>query len=94
MIAEENVMSHCTREEIIEYKTLGIASYIVLHHATIRMAAAAYCIPKSTAHSYIHTHLPRLDSEQYNLVCTILNENWADRARRGGIANGERHRKA
>ena len=75
-----------SREELIEYRTLGIADYIMLHHATIRMAALAYCVPKSTAHGYIHRHLSKLDPIMYEEVCTILHENWTDRQRRAGYA--------
>lgn len=71
--------------DLIEYRTFEIASYILLHHSTIRQAAEAYCISKSTAHYYIHRFLSKLDKIQYDEVCTVLNENWSDRQRRGGI---------
>ena len=77
---------NCTRSELIEYRTFGIASYILLHHSTIRQAADAYCVGKSSAHYYIHNVLSKLDRIQYDEVCTVLNENWNDRQRRGGMA--------
>lgn len=75
-----------SRDELIEYRTLGIADYIMLHHATIRTAALAYCVSKSTAHYYIHQHLSKLDPIMYESICTILHENWTDRHRRAGYA--------
>ena len=75
----------------IEYRTLDIASYIVLHHGTVRMAAEAYCISKSSVHGYMRKVLPKLDPELYTQVDTVFHENWNMKHIRGGEATARKY---
>lgn len=72
--------------DLVEFKTLEIAGYIIMHRCTLRQAADAYCVSKSSAHLYMHKYLPELDRITYDQVCEILNDNWSQRQRRGGLA--------
>lgn len=49
---------------------------IVDEKITIRKAAGAYQIPKSTLHWYIHNKLKGQSYELYKCVCKQLNMNW------------------
>lgn len=82
-----------SRWELIEYKTCNLASYMLLHRCTIRAAADALFIPKSTAHMYLRSYLPKIDPQIYDEVCTLLNENIQIRAYRGGVARAEKAKK-
>ena len=79
-------MSNTDQTGDLEYKVMDIASYIILHHGTIRMAASAYCVGKSTVHYYMRVKLPDIDPVLYEKVNRIMNENWDMKNIRGGEA--------
>lgn len=68
----------------IRSRTLKCAAYIIEHRATLRQAAKAFGIGKSTVHTDVSVRLPRLDAVMYREVSDILKINHETRHLRGG----------
>ena len=60
--------------------------------ATVRSAAAAFGISKSTVHKDLRTLLPKVSRSLYLEVLPILEENKAQRHIRGGMATRQKYR--
>ena len=69
-----------------------LGRYIVMHNSTVRAAANANCISKSTVHSDVTKKLRRIDGELYLNVREILKKNKEERHIRGGMATKEKYR--
>jgi putative DeoR family transcriptional regulator (stage III sporulation protein D) len=67
------------------------ASYIIEHKATVRSAAKALCIGKSTIHKDVTVKLRSINPTLYRSVRDILNTNKAERHLRGGKATQEKY---
>lgn len=67
------------------------ASYIVDHKATVREAAKALCIGKSTIHKDVTDRLRYINPGLYASVRSILNTNKAERHLRGGKATHDKY---
>jgi putative DeoR family transcriptional regulator (stage III sporulation protein D) len=63
-----------------------LAQYIIENDATIRQAAAAFNMGKSTVHIDVTEHLKRTNRSLYSQVKCVLEKNKAERHIRGGIA--------
>ncbi|MBQ3090748.1 MAG: sporulation transcriptional regulator SpoIIID [Oscillospiraceae bacterium] len=74
-----------------EQRAVRLGEYMVEHRATVRSAAAAFGISKSTVHKDLQTHLPRIDRGLYLQVLPILEENKAQRHIRGGLATRKKY---
>ena len=70
-------------------KELG--AYIVEHNATVRAAAKAFGISKSTVHTDVTEKLRRTDRALWHAVRLVLDENKAQRHIRGGQATKEKY---
>lgn len=70
-----------------------LGRYIVDHKATVRMAAAATGVSKSTVHKEVNQRLKETDYSLYLQVREILDLNKSERHIRGGIATREKYRK-
>ena len=70
-----------------------LGRYIVDHKATVRGAAAATGISKSTVHKEVSQRLKETDYGLYLQVREILDLNKSERHIRGGIATREKYRK-
>lgn len=70
----------------IEERVLSVAEYIVEHGATVRSAARAFGISKSTVHHDMQTRLKNLDPTLAKQVRGILLKNREERHIRGGMA--------
>ena len=70
-------------------KELGV--YIVEHNATVRAAAKAFGISKSTVHTDVTEKLKHTDSALWHSVRRVLDENKAQRHIRGGLATKEKY---
>ena len=70
-------------------KELGV--YIVEHNATVRAAAKAFGISKSTVHTDVTEKLKHTDSALWHAVRRVLDENKAQRHIRGGLATKEKY---
>ncbi len=73
-----------------EERAIRLGEYVVEHRATVRGAAAAFGISKSTVHKDLRTLLPRVSPGLYQEVLPILEENKAQRHIRGGLATRAR----
>lgn len=62
-----------------------IAQYMVDNSCTIREAAAYFGVCKSTLHNEITDKLKKYNSDLYKKIRDLLDANWKDRHRRGGI---------
>ena len=69
------------------------ADYIINNNATVRMAATAFGISKSTIHSHVTEQLRKLDLKLYFEVRKVLDKNKAERHIRGGAATKAKYQK-
>ena len=76
----------------IEERTIEIAQYIVDHGATIRSAAYAFGLSKSTVHKDMEERLKNLHPSLYGQVRRVLSHNKAVRHLRGGEATRRKYR--
>ena len=76
----------------IEERAQDLALYIIEHTSTVRGAAKAFGISKSTVHKDLQDRLPGINPGLYRQVKVILDENKAERHIRGGIATRKKYR--
>ncbi len=67
------------------------AAYIVAHNATVREAAKALHIGKSTVHKDVTDRLKHINPALYKSVRSVLNVNKAERHLRGGKATHDKY---
>ena len=70
-----------------------LAQYIVEHRATVRQAAQAHAISKSTVHKDVTVRLKNLNPALYRAAKIILDENKSERHLRGGEATKQKYLK-
>lgn len=70
-----------------------MAEYVAEHKATVRKAAAVFCVSKSTAHKDLSDRLPVLNKNLYEEVSAVLGENWQQRYIRGGLATQSKYKR-
>lgn len=78
---------------VAEQRAIELGRYIVEHKATVRMAAAATGISKSTVHKEVSRRLREIDYGLYREVREVLDLNKSERHIRGGIATREKYRR-
>ena len=78
----------------IEERACQMAQYIIENRATVRSAARAFGISKSTVHKDLAERLPAFNRSLYLQVKAVLDENKAQRHIRGGIATRKKYRGA
>jgi len=76
----------------IEERVIKVAEYIVEHEATVRSAAKAFGISKSTVHQDMQTRLKRVDYGLSKAVDAVLQKNKAERHIRGGLATYRKYK--
>ena len=69
----------------------SLGNYIVRHGATVRAAAKAFGISKSTVHTDVTKKLPHIDRALWLQVREVLDRNKAMRHIRGGQATKEKY---
>lgn len=79
------------RLQELDDRALRLGSYIAEHEATVRSAAQAFGISKSTVHKDISVRLPMLHSGLYEQVRRILEKNKEERHIRGGLATKRKY---
>ena len=67
-------------------RVLAEAEYIIRNNATIRQAAAATGVSKSTVHGDMTEKLRKIDKELFQSVRRVLEHNLSVRHLRGGLA--------
>lgn len=80
-------------KQYIAERVIDIAKYLLKNKCTIREAAYAYCVSKSTAHKDLAERLPILDKRLYEQVSEVLRDNWDERYIRGGEATKQKYTK-
>lgn len=73
-------------------RAVALAEYIVKNSATVRSAAKANSVSKSTVHSDVTKRLVKIDGELYEQVRRVLDKNKQERHLRGGMATREKYR--
>lgn len=73
-------------DESIRLRCLSIAAYMIDHHATVRQAAKAFGISKSSVHKDMGQRLPTVDKPLARQVSALMQYNKAVRHLRGGAA--------
>ena len=63
-----------------------LAEYMIERGATVRAAAYAFSVSKSTVHKDITEKLEKIDPDLYDRVRVILEKNKSERHLRGGEA--------
>lgn len=77
----------------IEARAKDLALYMIEHRSTVRSAAKAFGVSKSTVHKDLQERLPAINPGLYRQVKEILEENKAERHIRGGIATRNKYRR-
>lgn len=77
----------------IDERILKEAEYILKNGATVRSAAKAFGVSKSTVHHDVTVKLKDLDEYLYEEVRKTLDVNLSERHIRGGLATRERYRR-
>lgn len=77
----------------IDERVLKEAEYILKNGATVRVAAKAFGVSKSTVHHDVTVKLRSLDEYLYEKVRKTLDINLSERHIRGGLATRERYRR-
>ena len=75
-----------------EDRVVRLAVYILENGATVRAAAKAFSVSKSTVHKDVSERLKPLDPSLYRQVRDVLCLNKAERHIRGGNATKEKYR--
>ncbi len=69
-----------------EERCLEIATYMLEHNATVRVAAKHFAISKSTVHKDVTEKLKHLSPALHTEIAILLAKNKAERHLRGGEA--------
>ncbi len=78
-------------KEYIEERAMEIAYYIIENNATVRQAAKAFGISKSTVHKDCQDRLPMINTALASEVRKVLDVNKSERHIRGGLATREKY---
>ena len=75
----------------IDDRCVALGNYIVENKATVRAAATAFGISKSTVHKDVSVRLERVNPALYEQVKKVLEINKKERHIRGGIATRKKY---
>ena len=78
-------------DDITQLRAIELGEYIVENKSTVRTAAKAYGISKSTVHSDVTQKLVTINPSLYKQVRAVLDVNKAQRHIRGGLATREKY---
>ncbi len=78
-------------KKYIEERAIEIANYIIENDATVRQAAKAFGVSKSTVHKDVSERLEGINPTLAKSVRKILNINKEERHIRGGMATKEKY---
>ena len=77
--------------DYIVKRVIDISQYIIDNKCTVRQAAAAFGVSKSTVHKDCSERVFELDRELYKKVKQLLEYNFDERHIRGGIATKQKY---
>ncbi|MBP3328507.1 MAG: sporulation transcriptional regulator SpoIIID [Clostridia bacterium] len=80
--------------DAVDIRAVELGEYIVKNNATVRAAAKAFSVSKSTVHIDVTKRLCYVDPTLYEKVRTVLDVNKAQRHIRGGLATKEKYKNA
>lgn len=78
-------------DDITQLRAVELGEYIVKNKATVRTAAKAFGISKSTVHSDVTQKLAEINPSLCKQVRFVLDVNKAQRHIRGGLATREKY---
>ncbi len=78
-------------DESITRRCLSVAQYMLEKRATVRQAAAAFSLSKSSVHKDMCQRLPKIDARLARQISELLEYNKAVRHLRGGEATRQRY---
>lgn len=78
-------------DEVISQRCVTIARYMLEHRATVRQAAKAHGLSKSSVHKDMICRLPQIDARLGREIAALLQYNKAVRHLRGGEATRLRY---
>ncbi len=78
-------------KEYIEERAINVANYIIEHNATVRQAAKAFGISKSTVHKDVTERLEYINPFLAGEARKVLDVNKSERHIRGGMATKEKY---
>ena len=78
-------------KDYIEERAVNIACYIIEHNATVRQAAKAFGVSKSTVHKDCAERLIQINPVLAAQARAVLDVNKAERHIRGGQATKEKY---
>ena len=76
-----------------EERAISLGEYIAEKQATVRSAAKAFGVSKTTVHKDIRTRLQKQNAGLYQEVQKILEKNKAERHLRGGEATRQKYKR-
>ncbi len=79
-------------KENIEDRACRLAVYMIENRATVRAAAKAFGISKSTVHKDLSERLAFYDHALFLQVKELLDQNKAERHIRGGLATRKKYK--
>ena len=74
-----------------EERAVALGLYMIENGATVRSAAKAFRISKSTVHKDVTQRLRKMDPTLYRQVKALLDQNKQERHIRGGVATKEKY---
>ena len=86
-------MNHCNAVKYhqIEERAVDVAHYIIENNATVRQAAKAFGISKSTVHKDVAERLLKINVVLAEETRKVLDVNKSERHIRGGMATKEKY---
>ena len=78
-------------KDYIEERAVDIANYIIEQNATVRQAAKAFGISKSTVHKDVTDRLMQINPGLAKEARKVLDLNKSERHIRGGLATKEKY---
>ena len=78
--------------DAVDIRAVELGEYIVKNRATVRSAAKAFSVSKSTVHMDVTKRLKNIEPDLYADVRKVLEINKAQRHIRGGLATKEKYK--
>ena len=78
--------------DAVDIRAVELGEYIVKNRATVRSAAKAFSVSKSTVHMDVTKRLKNIEPDLYSDVRKVLEINKAQRHIRGGLATKEKYK--
>jgi len=78
-------------KDSITERAYALAHYIIENNATVRAAAKAFGVSKSTVHKDVTERLEHVNSSLFHQVRSVLSVNKEERHIRGGIATRKKY---